>query len=116
MLMIKCYVSKCLFATTIIHKVPVKNLYFLKYFFLTIDDSKAYYISGGEKLFTESLKSTLPKVNYFFCSFHENRYLLPYDKDIYNKLVQLFTCDKLKSKNVKTLSGAKQIWNKIYDK
>ena len=46
-------------------------------------------------------KYTLTEVKILFCSEHEKRFLLLYDRKIYKKLVQVGTCEK--SMNFETL-------------
>ena len=52
------------------------------------------------------LKQPLLKWTKFYFQI-KNRYLSPYDKIFYKKLIQVGTSDKLKNRNIKLSSGAR---------
>ena len=83
---------------------------FVKYLFPNIEDSNNYIIAYGLKVFSSSLKSTLPKVIYCFVHIMRKIYhnlaeifMINWFRCVlyYKKLVQVGTCENLKTKNIK---------------
>ena len=57
----------------------MKNPFFIKYVFPTIDYPKAYAIYYGYKVFKNILRQQFKKVNIFSCSYKKKKYWCPSD-------------------------------------
>ena len=86
---------------------------FIKDAFTTIDYPKSDIIADIEKVFTAYIKPALSKE--CFCS-ENKKYLAPSDRNIYRKLDQAGSCDKLNDEKKNLLSISTQKYNKTYDK